>query len=462
LFKFNERTLAAMDIYLLQGGEQTGPFTPEEIRGHLASGALPGDIPAWREGMETWAPINEVLRTLTAELIHPLPRAPKAVSGPDGSISITIPRAKLRWLFYIAGGLFLAFFAFYIGSAYYSVHALKGAIMNGDRDALENHIDFPLLRASIKEEFKAQMARNASKDTGMFSGLAEMMAPTMIDNEVDGYFSPAGLEGILAPVKQGIEAAKHYPATTGVKTDQNPFQPTHVGFDSLTDFEFTFFESKVHMHYYGLGWKVYRIDLVDLIAKGEAVRSVFTTTTDTNNVPATSSSIVDATPQPPPPPPAPKNPVLDQKDGFRSYKLGAPLSQFNQDDLSEGQLITPDPDVRVFFVKTFDPTLGSAQIDNIQLNFKQNLLAVIRVATKGEQSGLGLKESLIAAYGQPNGSITFSDGSKWEGEDCVLEWTKDYEGNATAEFTSKKVDAEIQQMTQDKAKQGASQGAKNL
>ena len=451
-----------MDIYLLQGGEQTGPFTIEEIRGHLASAAISNDMPAWREGMDTWAPVNTVLPASTGEAVKPIPTTPIGVSKPSDSISITIPRLKLRWLLYVGTVLVIGFCLFYISTAYFAVHSLKTAILKGDQEALQSHIDFPLLRESVKEEFKAQIVRNASKDTGMFSGLTQLMAPSVIDNQVDAYLSPEGLNDILTPMKDGIKAAQDSGEKNGGKRDtNNPFQLTHLGFDSLTDFEFTFFESKVHLHYYGLGWKVYRIELVDLLAKGEEARAAFATT-NTNALSSASPQPFDVPSQPSPPPPTPKNPALDAKDGFRSYKLGTPLGEFNQDDLSEGQLITPNPDIRVFFVKNFDPALGSAQIDSIQLNFKQNLLSVIRVATKGEQSGLGLKESLISAYGQPNGSIEFADGSKWEGEDCVLEWTKDYEGDATAEFTSKKVDAQIQQITETKAKQGASQGAKNL
>jgi hypothetical protein len=450
-----------MQIYLLQGGEQTGPFTPEEIRQHLASGQLPNDIPAWREGMDTWAPVHELVPPQVEESIKAVPQPHITLSKSNESISITIPKPKLNWVVYGGGGLLLAFFTFYICSAYYALHSLKGAITSGDRDALESHIDFPLVRASIKEEFKAQMMRNMSKDTGMFSGLAEMMAPTMIDNQVDSLVTPAGLDGVIAPIKMGIERAQESSLKNGGKIDKtDPLQITRAGFDSPTDFVFTIFESKVHLHYYGLGWKVYRVELVDLIAKGEAVRAA--STTNTNSIANPSAASVDSTPSAPPPPPVPKNPALDEKDGFRSYKLGTPLSQFNQDDLSEGRLIMPDPDTRVFFVKNFDSALGSAQIDSIQLNFKQSLLCVIRVVTKGEQSGLGLKESLLSAYGQPSGTVMFSDGSKWEGEDCVLQWTKDFEGNASAIFTSKKVDAAIKQITEDKAKQGAAQGAKNL
>jgi hypothetical protein len=449
-----------MQVYLLQGGEQTGPFTPEEIRQHLANGRLPNDIPAWREGMDTWVPVHELLQT-QAESIKLFPQPQTELSKAKESISITIPKPKLSWGVYGGGGLILAFLLFYFCSAYYAVYSLKSAITSGDRDALENHIDFPLVRASIKEEFKAQMMRSMSKDTGIFSGLAQMMAPTMIDNQIDSMVTPSGLDEVIAPIKMGIQRAKESSLRNGSKIEQpNPLQISHAGFDSPMDFVFTIFESKVHMHYYGLGWKVYRIELVDLIARGEAVHSTYAT--NTNSVSNPNMPSVDTPPSTPPPPPTPRNPALDEKDGFRSFKLGASLGQFNQDDLSEGRLIMPDPDTRVFFVKNFDPTLGSAQVDNIQLNFKQNLLCVIRVVTKGEQSGLGLKESLISAYGQPSGSAGFSDGSKWEGEDCVLEWTKDFEGNSSAVFTSKKVDAQIKQITEDKAKQGAAQGAKNL
>jgi len=71
--------------------------------------------------------------------------------------------------------------------------------------------------------------------------------------------------------------------------------------------------------------------------------------------------------------PKPKNPELDAKMGFRTYKLGTAFSQFNPNDLNEGTTFMKT-DLRAFFVKDFDKKLGAAEIEDIQLNFVQDIL----------------------------------------------------------------------------------------
>jgi hypothetical protein len=177
----------------------------------------------------------------------------------------------------------------------------------------------------------------------------------------------------------------------------------------------------------------------------------------------TTSPKIAASSEPQTPPreiPKSKHPALDDKFGFRTYKLGTPLSNFTTDELEEGTTFIKT-DTRVFFVKNFDKQIGAAEIDSIALYFLQDTLQSIRVSVKGEQSCLGLKEALIAAYGHPDKEDTFmGDSLTWEGDDCVLEYTSLVDGHA--DFSSKSVDAKIAAITEAKAKAGAGAGAKNL
>jgi hypothetical protein len=266
-----------MEIYLLQGGEQTGPFTVEEVRGHLASGRILNDLPAWREGMDTWAPVHEVVPIPNEEPIAPLHEQQVAPAKGSDFISISIPRTKFIWIGYACGALLLLFVFYYVASPYYALHVLKYAILNGDRDALESHIDFPALRDSLKEELKAQMTKNMSHDTGMFSGLAEIMAPSIIDNQIDSFVTPAGLVNVIDPIKKDADTAQVNATTDGASPVRtNPFQVTKAWFDSPTDFVFTILQSKVHMRFYRFGWKVYALEMADYSSIGAAVAPVST------------------------------------------------------------------------------------------------------------------------------------------------------------------------------------------
>lgn len=49
-----------MNIYILRGREQTGPFSPQEINDQLSRGELTSSALAWFEGCSEWVPIGSV------------------------------------------------------------------------------------------------------------------------------------------------------------------------------------------------------------------------------------------------------------------------------------------------------------------------------------------------------------------------------------------------------------------
>src|SRR5579862_7966464 len=52
-----------MEFYLQKNGAQIGPYTEQQIRDMLKSGAAsPGDF-AWRDGMEDWEPLKQIIST---------------------------------------------------------------------------------------------------------------------------------------------------------------------------------------------------------------------------------------------------------------------------------------------------------------------------------------------------------------------------------------------------------------
>lgn len=181
---------------------------------------------------------------------------------------------------------------------------------------------------------------------------------------------------------------------------------------------------------------------------------------DTSDIPSPPS-----TPKSEPPPverrPA-KNSELDAKMGFRNYKLGTPIGDFKSDDIEAGQAFIKT-DMKPYFARNFDPKLGAAEIDMIQLNFDEDLLESVIVRVKGEQNGLALRETLIAGYGQPDKTNNFMTKTLiWEGDDCVLSFENELMGDANARFTSKSVEKRIKEIKLKKAKEAASSGASGL
>jgi len=160
------------------------------------------------------------------------------------------------------------------------------------------------------------------------------------------------------------------------------------------------------------------------------------------------------------PPPAPQYVALDQKSGFQKYTLGMAQTSLDPNDVDEGYAT---PDGYCYGVKQFDKQIGSAEIKNVRLYFSEGLLKEIWVSVEGEPNKVGLKEALIAAYGQPQ-DLSGMGGSYpvWAGAHTQVKLTGFLGDDTTAIFSSTAVDLQIKALMEQKAQQGAAQGAKNL
>lgn len=88
---------------------------------------------------------------------------------------------------------------------YISLNQLREAVEAKDLPGIERHVDFPSVRASLKEQLKAKMteeiSRNSDDDPWMNLGMGALgyaIAEPMINMAVDAYISPAGLKTLLA------------------------------------------------------------------------------------------------------------------------------------------------------------------------------------------------------------------------------------------------------------------------
>jgi len=73
-----------MDIYILQNGEETGPFSLETTRTLLKQGTVAEADFAWRPGMSKWIPLSELLASgpVPAIEVAPPEKAPAAKADP--------------------------------------------------------------------------------------------------------------------------------------------------------------------------------------------------------------------------------------------------------------------------------------------------------------------------------------------------------------------------------------------
>jgi hypothetical protein len=75
----------------------------------------------------------------------------------------------------------LLFVAAYFGSPFLALHDLQRAAHDGDRDRLEQLVDFPKVRENLKSKFDAYMLGSLRSDPSMannpFAGLGALIAP---------------------------------------------------------------------------------------------------------------------------------------------------------------------------------------------------------------------------------------------------------------------------------------------
>ena len=88
---------------------------------------------------------------------------------------------------------------------YISLNQLREAVESKDLPAIERHVDFPSVRASLKEQLKAKMTEEISSNSGDdpwvnlgMGALGYAIAEPIINIAVDAYISPAGLKALLA------------------------------------------------------------------------------------------------------------------------------------------------------------------------------------------------------------------------------------------------------------------------
>ena len=81
-----------MQIYVFVDGQQTGPFTEEQVRAQLNAGTITPETLVWWEGMADWQPLGQTsLQTDTGAPAVPVAPAPMAAAAPITYESASAP-----------------------------------------------------------------------------------------------------------------------------------------------------------------------------------------------------------------------------------------------------------------------------------------------------------------------------------------------------------------------------------
>lgn len=93
------------------------------------------------------------------------------------------------------------FFGFYFGSAYLAASNLKDVANGGDVDSIEEAVDFPSVRESLKSQMSVVLTEKMQSDPAMadnpFAGLGMVLLPAIIDKAVDVFVTPDGVARLV-------------------------------------------------------------------------------------------------------------------------------------------------------------------------------------------------------------------------------------------------------------------------
>ncbi len=146
----------------------------------------------------------------------------------------------LKYLIIAAIAIFVAWYAY---SPYQTVHAMKAAGENRDGEALAEHIDFPSVRESIKEQLNSRLMKvvNEESEEHPVKALGAAIGGLLVDKLVDAYVTPAGLMQMMEGEKpEDVVADEIASEVTGKDVAggnaKKPFQDASYSYEALDRF----------------------------------------------------------------------------------------------------------------------------------------------------------------------------------------------------------------------------------
>src|SRR5690606_32199679 len=132
----------------------------------------------------------------------------------------------------IAAGLFVAYVA---AAPYLTVYQMKSAAGRRDGEALSEHIEFPSVRQSLKDQMNAAFAKQISKDEAMkdspFVAFGGAFAGMIVERMVDAFVTPAGITQLMAGEKPNPDVAEKAKEKAKVAQNRKPFEHASMSYE---------------------------------------------------------------------------------------------------------------------------------------------------------------------------------------------------------------------------------------
>jgi hypothetical protein len=161
-------------------------------------------------------------------------------------------------------GLVLLAISIYIAaSPYITVYQMKSAAESHDGQALSEHIEFPSVRQSLKDQMNAMLMKEMAKDEmkdNPFAAFGAALGGVMVDKMVEAYVTPAGITQLMAGENpQPTERGK-----PGGSSARKPLSDASMSYESLNKFVVKVKgnndeEGKFVLRRRGMSWKLTEI-----------------------------------------------------------------------------------------------------------------------------------------------------------------------------------------------------------
>jgi tetratricopeptide (TPR) repeat protein len=196
-------------------------------------------------------------REMPAPPVSDLPLEPVVPPAPRR----LMPKIILAW------AALAVFMLYYVWSPYHASSSLRSALDAGAPADLQASIDFPAVRASLKDQIHAQIAQsglpNAAADPS--SDSPANTVESMLDHSIDVYVTPEGISALVnkSDAFAGEDQAHLVSPSVASKIllGLNNEPVVGEGLASVGDFVSNRDAAMLHLQFQGLGWKLKRIDL---------------------------------------------------------------------------------------------------------------------------------------------------------------------------------------------------------
>lgn len=125
-----------------------------------------------------------------------------------------------------------------VAAPYITVHQIRDAAKRQDGEALSEHIDFPSIRQSFKDQANAAFAKEVLKDKKLrgspYADIGMAIAGVMVERLVDAYVTPAGITLLMSGDIPDLEDGKR--GKNSGDSKREPLSDASMSYESLNKF----------------------------------------------------------------------------------------------------------------------------------------------------------------------------------------------------------------------------------